>query len=495
MASSGSRTNIVFIMADDMGFGDIGCYGSSKIPTPHVDRLAERGVRFTDAHTPSSVCTPTRYGVLTGRYCWRSSLKRGVLDGYSRPIIEPDRPTVASVLRQAGYATGCFGKWHLGLGWAGEGRDIDYTARIDGGPIDLGFDTFFGIPASLDFPPYAFIQDDRTVGLPVGSKDPLVDSQRPGPVTPDFDDLNVDQLFARKAIEFMRRCVGEQPDRPFFVYLPTSAPHRPCMAPPPYRGASQAGCRGDKVAEFDGIVGQVVDALDEMGVRDNTLVIVTSDNGARPGDPVVPDDNEWHAGRERVVLPGDFTEDELFHGHMGVPWAHYGHKSNGDWTGYKTDIWDGGHRVVFVASWPGAIPEGRTSEEVVCLTDLLATAAGIAGVPLPAGAGPDSYDILPALRGESSQAPIREATVHHSIDGTFSIRQGSWKFVEGVGSGGASATREGIDRPADPGQLYDLASDPREESNLIHEQPEVVARLQALLDRYRQSWRSIPRRV
>src|SRR6056297_1171975 len=192
------RPNIIWIMADDMGFGDVGCYGATKIPTPNIDDLAAGGQRFTDAHTPSAVCTPTRYGVLTGRYCWRSSLQSGVLDGYDRPLIEPDRPTVASLLKSAGYATAAIGKWHLGLGWAINSEDmtdIDFSKPIAGGPCELGFDYFYGIPASLDFPPYCFIENDRPVAIPDRPKKPRVDSQRAGPVSPGWDDADVDQAF------------------------------------------------------------------------------------------------------------------------------------------------------------------------------------------------------------------------------------------------------------------------------------------------------------
>ncbi len=488
------RPNVVIVLADDMGFGDVGCYGADRIATPHVDAVAAAGVRFTDAHTPSAVCTPSRYGLLAGRYAWRTRLERGVLNGYGRPLIEPDRPTLASVLRGAGYATGCFGKWHLGLGWAGEGEAVDFACRIDGGPVDLGFDRFFGMPASLDFPPYVFIENDRVTAVPSGSKAVLYDSQRPGPCAPDFDDRGADQVFAREAARFIEDSVRTDAGRPFFVYLATSAPHRPCLAPERFQGASRAGHRGDKVAEFDDIVGQVAAALERAGVAERTLLVITSDNGARPGDVVLPDDEPRYRDRVRLVRREDVREDQLQFGHLRAGWVHYGHRSNGDWTGYKTDAWDGGHRVVFVARWPEQIPAGSTCGEIVCLTDLMATCAGLAGAALPDEAGEDSFDMRPALTGEAHEKPVRESVVHHSGQGMFALRCGRWKLINGAGSGGASELRAGIDSPDLAGQLYDLAADPAEERNLYYaDRPEVVEELRALLARAREEGRTAPR--
>ncbi|MBN2307482.1 MAG: arylsulfatase [Candidatus Hydrogenedentes bacterium] len=461
--SAGGRSqkpNIVFLMADDMGYGDVGCYGATKIPTPNMDALAEQGVRFTDAHAPSAVCTPTRYGVLTGRYCWRSRLKHGVLDGFSPPLIEPERLTVASMLRAQGYATAGVGKWHLGLGWAREGDEVDYAQPIAGGPVELGFDYYFGISASLDFPPYCFIENDRTVGIPNVEKDPYNPQQRKGLMVPGWEDDQVGPTVAAKACAFMEGHVRENPDQPFFLYMPTSAPHRPCVPPDFIKGRSQAGPRGDMVVEVDWALGEVVKTLERLQVADNTLVIVTSDNGARP---------------------------TCFNG------KDYGHKSCGDWRGYKADIWDGGHRVPFIARWPQRIAPGTTSTETICLTDLMATCAAITGTSLPDDAGPDSYNILPALLGEAGGEPIREAVVHHSFDGMFSIRQGRWKLVQGRGSGGFSKPRRVEPKAGEAlGQLYDMEADPAEAKNVWLEYPEVVERLTAILDRYIEDGRSRP---
>ncbi|MHC4253880.1 MAG: sulfatase-like hydrolase/transferase [Planctomycetota bacterium] len=311
--------NIVFIMADDMGYGDVGCFGATKIPTPNMDRIAAEGVRFTDAHSSSAVCTPSRYSVLTGRYCWRSDLKRWVLGGFGAPLIERERPTVASFLRDHGYATFGVGKWHVGLGWtrkagaldgmseeeareaAGAGFDVDYAARIEGGPVDLGFDRYFGIAGSLDMPPYCFIEDDRVVGAPDREKEHYYNQQRKGMQVPGWKDEEVDVTFARKAVGFIEEHVAGAPDRPFLLYLPTASPHRPCDIRPDFvNGKSQAGDRGDMVVLFDWVVGQVLDALDRLSIADDTLVIArrpTSGRAATASPSLPAGPAEWRPAR------------------------------------------------------------------------------------------------------------------------------------------------------------------------------------------------------
>ncbi|MHC4676672.1 MAG: sulfatase family protein, partial [Planctomycetota bacterium] len=312
--------NIIFIMADDMGYGDVGCYNpASKIPTPNMDRLAEEGVRFTDAHSPSAVCTPTRYGVLTGRYCWRTRLKRGVFGGFNRPLIEKDRLTVASFLKHHGYSTACIGKWHLGLHWttrdrtrpaefgAYDQRNIDFSKPITAGPTELGFDYFFGTSAcTTDDPPFCFIENDHTVGIPnmVSPVDPA-DEDRELLMVPGWKHEDADITFVKKSIEFIERHVSDKPNDPFFLYLPLSVPHIPWLPPDFVKGKSQAGPRGDQVVLADWSIEQMLETLDRMKISDNTLVILTSDNGPREGN---------------------------------------GHKSAGDLRGLKGSIWEGGHR-------------------------------------------------------------------------------------------------------------------------------------------------------
>jgi arylsulfatase A-like enzyme len=465
--------NVVYVLADDLGYGDVSCQNADdRVPTPHVDGLAAQGMRFADAHSGSAVCTPTRYGILTGRYCWRSRLAQGVLWGYSDPLIESERPTVPSYLGRHGYATMGVGKWHLGLGWqfASGGApsperhqegDVDFTLPLTYSPLDAGFDGYFGIPASLDMPPYCYVEDNRVAALPT---ERIADSPRPafyrgGPIAPDFTMEGVMPRLTQRAVEFIHGR-KHRADEPFFLYFATTSPHTPHVPNARFRGTSGAGTYGDFVVEWDDAVGQVLRALDDSGLAEDTLVVVTSDNGAdiRGGQP------------------------------------EHGHDSNGSWTGQKADIWDGGHRIPFVARWPGVVPAGAVFEQTVCLTDLLATCAAIVGEPLPAGAGPDSVSLLPALRGEDRGHPLRESTVHHSADGMFAIRQDRWKLVLGLGSGGFSNPKRlepGPDEP--PGRLYDMREDPQETTNLWTDRPDIVESLSALLDRYQREGASITR--
>ncbi len=451
--------NIVFILADDLGYGDLRCYNKdSKIPTPNYDRIAAEGMRFTDVHTPSSVCTPTRYGVLTGRYAWRTKLTRGVLQGYSPLLLEPGRMTVASLLRKRGYATGAVGKWHLGLGDAAQ---TDYAKPLRPGPLSVGFDSFFGIPASLDMPPYVFVENEGVTAPP---SEQIGDSKmrrhggggywRGGAIAPGFTHEGVLPRLTEKAEEFIRR---QTPAKPFFLYFPLTGPHTPWMPTSEFRGKSGADWYGDFAVQVDATVGRVMKALDEKGLAANTLLIVTSDNGAH-----------W--------LPEDIEK--------------HGHRSNGALRGQKSDAWEGGHRVPFLVRWPGRVKPGATSDALVCLTDFIATAADVTGEKLPADAGEDSISFLPALRGGKS---ARDAIVHHSGSGLFAIRQGTWKLITGLGSGGFTPPQRAEPRPDGPaGQLYDLATDPAEASNLWLKETKTVERLTALLERTRAEGRSRP---
>jgi arylsulfatase A len=461
------RPNIVFILADDLGYGDLGCYNKdSKIPTPNLDRLARQGLRFTDAHTPSAVCTPTRYGILAGRYCWRSRLKNGVLIGYSPLLIEPKRLTVASLLKQHGYVTAGIGKWHLGLG---DAATTDFSKPLRPGPCSVGFDSYFGIPASLDMPPYVFIENEGVTEAP---SETIKDSAprreggggfwRGGAIAPHFKHVDVLPAITEKAIGLLRSQAprGNEQSKPFFLYLALTAPHTPWMPTAEFRDKSKAGYYGDFVAQVDASVGRVLKALDEAKLSDNTLLIFTSDNGAwwRPEDI-----DKW------------------------------GHRANDGWRGQKADIWDGGHRVPFLVRWPGRVAAGSTSKELICLTDFLATAAAVVGAKLPHDAAEDSFNLLPVLRGDKLDKPIHEAIVHHSADGTFGIRQGPWKLAMALGSHGFSNPRNVKPKPGEAkGQLYNLDDDPREQHNLWLEKPEIVARLTTLLDKYKREGRSRP---
>jgi len=442
-----------------------------------MDTIAEDGIVFTDAHSPSAVCTPTRYGLLTGRYCWRTRLKSGVLWGWSPPLIEPSRLTVASMLKRHGYRTACVGKWHLGLEWQTRdgtklsdqaeenGEKVDYSRPIQGGPTELGFDYFFGIPASLDMVPYCYIENDHPVEPPTETieKSGYPAYYRGGPISHGFDFHDVLPTITGKAVDFIESHKRDFPQKPFFLYFPLTAPHTPWVPNAFVKGKSRAGVYGDFVAEVDWSVGQVLDTLDRLGLADNTLVILTSDNGS----------HEDHIG-------------EYDNGNSsGSP--NWGHEANYVFRGQKADIWDGGHRIPFLARWPKHIEPGTICRETICLTDLCSTFAGIVDYPMPNNAGEDSYNILPAMLGEKFESPIREATIHHSLNGMFSIRQNPWKLVLGRGSGGFTKPRTIEPQPGEPeGQLYNVIEDIEEKHNLYLQRPDVVCRLTRLLEEYKE---------
>jgi arylsulfatase A len=452
--------NIVYVLADDLGWGDLGCYNpQSAVPTPNADRFATQGMRFTDMHSPSAVCTPTRYGILTGRYCWRSKLKNGVLWGYSPNLIEDGRLTAPAILKSRGYYTAGIGKWHLGLGTQ---EKTDYDQPLRPGPTDHGFDYYFGIPASLDMDPYLYFENDRAVEKPTshtdGKNSPRGVFWRGGGIAPHFEIEEVLPTLTDRATKLIRERVAK-PSQPFFLYLALTAPHTPWVPGPKFQGRSKAGIYGDFVAQVDDTLGQVLRALEENNLAQNTLVIFTSDNGA-----------DWK------------PEDK----------ARYAHRANANWRGEKADIWDAGHRIPFIARWPGKIQAGTVSDELGCLTDFMGTAAEIAGVALPNNAAEDSYNLLPALLGKKGK-PIREAIVHHSSLGMFSIRQGDWKLELGLGSGGFSAPAELKPTPGGPkGQLYHIGKDPTEADNVWLQHPEIVARLTTLLEKYQRQGFSRP---
>ncbi len=485
-----TKPNIVYILADDLGYGDVRCLNTEcKIQTPHIDRLAAAGVAFTDAHSGSAVCSPTRYGILTGRYSWRSRMKSGVLQGYSPRLIEPGRLTVPALLKQHGYRTAGFGKWHLGMDWplkgGGTAKDyddqwkVDYAKPIANGPTAVGFDEYFGISASLDMPPYLFIHNDRVTSPPTAdrtwskrgratggvgsSRTPLkpgdADAIRLGPTAADFDATEVLPTLTKKAVEYI---AAAKPGEPFFLYLPLNAPHTPILPTSDWLGKSGLNDYGDFVMQVDDTVGRVLDALDRAGLAGSTLVVFTSDNGCSPSAnfPLLADK---------------------------------GHHPSYHFRGYKADIYDGGHHIPFVVRWPGHVKPGTTSDQLTCLTDLMATVAEIVGTKLPDTAGEDSVSILPALEGRAT-APLREAVVHHSANGSFAIRQGRWKLELCPGSGGWSYPRPGRDDQSrlPPVQLYDMTGDVGEKANVQDKHPDVVARLTRLVEKYAAEGRSTP---
>jgi len=467
--------NLVIILADDLGYGDISAYNeNAAFQTPHIDGLAQRGVRFTDAHTSSSVCTPTRYGIMTGRYNWRSTLKSSVTWGFSRPIIQNERLTIADVLKQEGYHTGFVGKWHLGWNWHFSGDvpdhldnptvrpEVDFSKSVTNGPGALGFTYSYGIPASLDMPPYLYVENGRPTTIPT---DTTVNYDykgfwRKGLTGSDFTHTDVLPHLTQKAVAY----INEQSSNsePFFLYFALPAPHTPILPTTEYIGQSNANLYGDFVLQVDGVVGQVKKALAQHGMLDNTILVFTSDNGASPRS--------------------DFGE-----------LAEAGHDPSYIYRGHKADIYEGGHRVPFIVSWPDQIERGFTSEETISTVDFMATAADMVGKKLPDDAGEDSYSLLPILQQKSYTKPLREATVFHSIDGRFAIRKGKWKLILWPGSGGWSDPNSKEELAGLPAfQLYNLELDPSEQKNLVYLYPDKVKELKLLLETYIRNGRSTP---
>ena len=483
--------NIVFILADDLGYGDVGCYNpQSKVPTPNLDRLAAQGIRFTDAHSASTVCTPSRYSLLTGRMCFRTGM-RGVFTGAGGPcLIEPGRLTVAQMLRQKGYTTACFGKWHVGLtfldregkpihqGGLAAVRRIDYSRAIPDAPIHRGFDRFFGTACcpTTDWL-YAYIDGDRVPVPPAGPLDkgplpkhPYANDNRPGLVAPDYDLEKVDLVFLEKSQRFIEQHVRQHPEKPFFLFHSAQAVHLPSFPAERFQGKTQAGPHGDFIFEMDAIVGELMKTLDRLGVADNTLVMFSSDNG-----------------------PEVLTTVRMRTDHQ--------HDPARPWRGMKRDGWEGGHRVPLIARWPGRIRPGTTTDQMTSLSDVMATCAAVAGAKLPDSAAEDSYNMLPVLLGEQGDRPVRQYLLEQTISLALSIRRGPWKYLDHKGSGGNSYGKGMLApyalpeaAPEAPGQLYNLATDPGETRNLYLKHPEIVKELKAKLDEYKSTGRSAPAR-
>jgi arylsulfatase A-like enzyme len=490
-AAVGDRPSIVLIYADDLGYGDVGCYGATSVPTPHLDRLAREGLRFTDAHSASATCTPSRYALLTGEYPWRKP-GTNILPGNAALIIPPDRPTLASVLKAAGYATGVVGKWHLGLGTG----NLDWNGPIRPGPLELGFDYCFLLPATGDRVPCVYVENDRVVGLdpsdpiqvsygqpighePTGRDHPellkmklthghdmtivhgisRIGYMSGGKAAWWVDEEMADTLTA-KAVDFIER----HRDQPFFLFFSTHDIHVPRVPHPRFVGRTTMGPRGDAIVQFDDCVGRLLQALDRWQLTERTLVIVTSDNG-----PVL-DDGYADEAVERLG----------------------NHRPAGPWRGGKYSLYEGGTRVPFLVRWPGHVPSG-VSEALICQVDLLASLASLVQQPLPPDAAPDSFDLLPALLGRAMQG--RESLVEHA--GGLALRKGTWKYIPASGSPGKAA-KAGKAAKVDPQRapataaLFDLAVDPGETHNLATEQPQRVAEMAALLEAIRTAGRSRP---
>lgn len=455
--------NIVLILADDMGYGDIRALNpEGKIPTPCLDTLAAQGMRFTDMHSPSSVCTPTRYSILTGRYNWRSRLKSGVLYGYDPPLIERERPTLASLLKDCGYHTAAIGKWHLGLGWQltdarhtpaknkpPKEEHVDFSKPFTGGPTALGFDYFYGIAASLDMPPYVFLENDRAVSVPATRKKWV----REGAAATDFEAVDVLPALTAKAVAYLEsRAAEAKAGKPFFLYLPLNSPHTPILPTDQWAGKSCLNAYADFVMQTDATVGTITETLEKLGLTENTIFIFTSDNGCSP--------------------QADFAELRA-----------KGHDPSAGFRGMKADIFEGGHRVPFLVRWPGKVRAGSESDQLACLVDFMATFAEIAGVR---HTGEDSVSLLDALT-ETARGPLRSEVIHHSINGSFAIRQGDWKLCLCPGSGGWSDPKPGSDvtKTLPPIQLYDMKTDSAETQNRERDEPERVREMKARMEELR----------
>jgi arylsulfatase A-like enzyme len=467
--------NIVFILTDDLGYGDVHCLNPDgcKIATPCLDKLASQGMTLTDAHSTSAVCSPSRYGILTGRYNWRSQLQRGVLSGYSKPLIDANRVTIAGLLKQNGYATAAMGKWHLGMGVSKNPHDT----KVTDGPTTRGFDYFFGISASLDMPPFAFIENDHFTETPTVVKT----FKRKGAAAPHFEAEEMVPILVQKAGEFFAKTKS-----PFFLYLALPSPHTPLVPSKEWQGKSVLGEYGDYVMETDWAIGQVLDALDKSGAGSNTLVLVTSDNGVAPYVGVGPEELQQLEAkgfnRKEAEKGGQARFKEL---------EAMGHFSSGEFRGHKSDIWEGGHRVPTFVRWPGKVQAGSTSGQLVSLMDFMATCEDIVQAKLPANAGEDSVSLLPVLLGKVT-APVREALVYHSINGSFGIQQGNWKLELCAGSGGWGHPNQKESKGLPPVQLYDMTKDIGERTNECASQPKIVERLTKLLEKYVADGRSTP---
>ncbi|QDT52006.1 Arylsulfatase [Caulifigura coniformis] len=479
-ARGAERPNIVVILADDLGYGDVQCNNPDrgKIATVQIDRLAASGMRFTDAHSSSGVCSPSRYALLTGRYHWRTRLQRGIVGLWERPLIAPDRLTIAGMLKKEGYQTACIGKWHLGWDWPIESeklplfkgvKDRDerateaqqaawketFSKELGGGPTTRGFESYFGTDVP-NWPPYCFIENTRTLGIPTEFLPSRLfvanQASMQGPALADWTLEPILPALQDRAVKFIAAASREK--RPFFLYMPLTSPHTPLAVNEKWRGSSGLNDYADFVLETDAVVGAVVDAIDAAGQRDNTLIVFTSDNGCAP-----------YIGAAELEKRGHFPSGPL--------------------RGYKSDAWEGGHRVPFIVRWPGVAPAGEVCHQLVHHTDVMATIAEALSLSLPPTAGEDSFSLVPLLRG--SDVPVRNSAVSHSSQGLAAIRQGDWKLICGKGSGGWGKGKD--DQLA---QLYNLRDDIGESRNLYSERPEIVASLMSLMADTVNNGRSTP---
>ncbi|GAA5507500.1 arylsulfatase [Novipirellula caenicola] len=494
LAAAETPPNVVFIFADDLGYGDLSCYGATKVQTPNIDQLANEGRRFSDAHSASAVCTPSRYALLTGEYPLRANGGKGVwgpLPASSGLIIDTETLTIGKVFKNKGYATAALGKWHLGFG---KGQN-DWTVPLRPGPQDLGFDYYWGVPLVNSGSPFVYVENDTIVGY--DPSDPLIPGGKPPTPTPTFpkeasvkqpnkfggakkahaiyDDEKTGTLLTEKAVNW----ISENKDNPFFLYFSTTNIHHPFTPAPRFKGTSQAGLYGDYIHELDWMVGEIMRSLEENGLSENTLVIFTSDNGGMLN----------------------------FGGRIAME---AGHKINGELLGFKFGVWEGGHRVPFIARWPGKIAANSESDQLICNVDMFATFVSLTGQDPNLLLDKDSVNVLPALLESPAESLRSDLVLAPRNEKLLSLRQGKWMYIPGKGSGGFSGSKPNqhawggppaaafagsensdivngkIKKNAPAAQLYDLEADVRQTKNLYREYPEVVSEMEARLSRYRQ---------
>ena len=468
--------NVVIIYADDMGFGDLGANNpESKIPTPNLDRLAGQGMRFTDGHSSSGICTPSRFAMLTGQHHWRRF--HGIVGAMGGTVFEPGDFTLPKMFKAKGYNTACVGKWHLGWDWkalrkpgaakapkksGGRPEDYDWSKPIPDGPCAQGFDYYFG-DGTINFPPYCWVENDRVVEAPTVMMDTKTFKQIPegnwefrgGPMVEGWDPYKVLPTLTDKAVAWLEK---QSADQPFFLYFPLPSPHAPIIPNDGFVGRSQAGPYGDFVFESDAMAGRILQTLEKMGFSENTIVVFTADNGSEK-----------------------YAYDRL---------QKFGHWSSGHLRGLKRDVWEGGHRVPFVIRWPGKVAPGAVSGETISQVDLAATFAEVIGYPLDSTKAIDSYNLIPLLQGKKYKQPLRKATVQNTKANAFALRQGDWMFIDAkTGQHSASPdwfnSERGYAKDSSPGLLYNLKTDPAQHTNLYAGHPEKVSEMKALLERYK----------
>lgn len=472
--------NIIYILADDLGIGDITSYNQdSKIKTPNIDKLSSRGVLFTNAQTSSSVCTPTRYGIITGRYCWRTPLQEGVLRGYDKALIEPERITIASFLKNHSYHTACIGKWHLGWSWnniENGPRKVDFSKPVSNGPNSCGFDYSYNIIASLDMPPFVYVENGKCLGIPIDTIEARkgLTVHRRGIIAPGFKHATTLQNFTKKALDYIQLQSGKED--PFFLYLPLTAPHAPFYPSSEFKGKSGLNLYADFVLMVDDVVKKIVEQLEVNNICENTIVVFTSDNGCTP-----------LANFNELISKG--------------------HNPSWKYRGAKSDIFDGGHRVPFIISWPERINCSSVSHQLISTTDFFRTLSDLMNElstedfdnkdiarPLPDNVAEDSYSFLAEIPGFESVLPAREYIVNHSFYGNYAISNGHWKLILCPHSGGWSKPFRDSEEVANlpPYQLYNIISDVAESNNLFYKQPEIVEMLKNQIIQYVKDGRSTP---